>query len=185
MKKEINTVIKLWHIRTFLILKIPFIIFSVYFCDLNPAYPYEQPTHVTITEKAVGQAANYATFVSNFQLNGDESIKSGSYHEDDGYLTLSRSRHHFYDPINGQGLLAPFPVCMFTCKPSLAWGFNDIKNEYSWTKAREYMYIALTGQNFNGEPIAITSNQRNIYFQKMFQSVGRDMHLVQNLLRFA
>jgi hypothetical protein len=163
------------------LLKTATILPSALFYVLNPAYGYERPTHVNITQQAIGQANNYSAFISNFHFNGIESIKKGSDHEDDGFLTLSRSRHHFYDPTNGLGLVAPFPVCIFTCKPSLEWGFNDTNNEYSWTKAREYMCIGLTGINFDEVMVAPTADQRNEYIQKMFRSVGQVMHLVQDL----
>lgn len=127
-------------------------------------HAYEVPTHVKITEQAISEAINYWTFVSNFQLNGDNSIKEGSEREDD-LFPLVRPRNHFYDPTNGQGL------CTLLCSPSLAWGYKyggflpATGNDYSWTKAREYMYIALTGKNFNGDTMAATAGQRNENFQ--------------------
>jgi len=43
------------------------------------------------------------------------------------------------------------------------------------------MYIALTGKNFNGDTKAATADERNIYFQLMYRSVGQVMHLVEDL----
>jgi len=161
---------------------------------LSPSHPvnaYELATHVNITQKAIGQADNYAFFVDNFQINGDDSIVEGSQREDD-YITfqppptvLVRFRHHFYDPTNGNGLINPVCYTFFLlaggCRPSLEWGFNYADNSYSWTKAREYMYIALTGKNFSGDIVAATADERNKKFQLMYRSVGQVMHLVEDL----
>jgi hypothetical protein len=127
----------------------------------------------------MSQALNYTRFLSEFQsdtANADNDIKNGSIREDD----FPRPRHHFYDPTNGQG------ICPGLCVPSLEWGYKSDRllvenNLYSWTKAREYMHIGLTGKNFNGMSIATTANERNQYFQLMFRSVGQVMHLVEDL----
>ncbi len=168
-------------------IKFTFLLLIILLSAFKIANAYEVSTHIKITEKAMGQAANYNAFTSAFTIDGNNSIAEGSNHEDD-IISLTtpfvpvRSRHHFYDPTNGSGLT--FSGCnLFPagCKPSLMWGYRDSDNDYSWTKAREEMYTALTGKDFNEVTVASTADERKEYFQKMFRSVGQVMHLVQDL----
>lgn len=138
----------------------------------SPTVAYEIETHAKITEQAASQAAHFLSFINHFQTDGKsqiETMKNGSQSEDNGL----RPAHHFYDPINGQGLNnGGIPLG----KPSLEWGYRDdtlfIGNNFSWTKAREYLYAALT---------ATTPELRNQNLHDMFRSVGQVMHLVQDL----
>lgn len=152
---------------------------STIFLSTSPIVAaYEVPTHAKVTEKAISQSINYQAFESIFEINGDRSIIEGSRLEDNG----ARPRNHFYDPTNGLGLNING---ISLGKPSLEWGFKDdsllFSNNYSWTRAREYMYIALTGTNFNGDTVAATADERNQYSQLMFRSVGQVIHLVEDL----
>ena len=156
-----------WWNRTkwIFIFSAAFMLHFVSFLFLTSTYAYERPVHVKITQQAISQATNYLSFMNDFRPDSDsadEGIKNGSFREDD----IPRFIHHFYDPQNGQG------ICPVICVPSLEWGLNDTDNDYSWAKARNYMYQALTGGN---------GATRSASFSKMFRSVGRVMHLVQDL----
>lgn len=173
MERQDGIYVKLlWALRTFFLAALMLIRHS-------NVYPYEVITHRNITDEAMGQALNYTRFLNEFQLdvaNAENNIKNGSIREDD----LPRPRHHFYDPTNGQG------ICPVFCVPSLEWGYKSERllvenNLYSWTKAREYMHIGLTGKDFNGLTVATTAAERDQYFQLMFRSVGQVMHLVEDL----
>lgn len=152
-------------------------------CGLESTNAYEILTHMKITEKAINQSKNYQSFKSVFGIYGNYSIIEGSKEEDNSFdIPPVRARHHFYDPTNGNGLVSP--LCSFFlggCIPSLTWGYDHPNNDFSWTKAREEMYIGLTGKNFNEVAVAPTEEQRKEYSQKMFRSVGQVMHLVQDL----
>lgn len=147
-----------------------FVLFFLF--SSSPVFAYEIETHAQITEQATSQAAHFLSFVNQFQLDGGlqiETIKNGSRSEDDDIRAL----HHFYDPTNDLGLTVPlFP----DGQPSLAWGFNGGQalrpNAFSWTKAREYLYAALT---------SAAPEQRNQNLHGMFRSLGQVMHLVQDL----
>ena len=142
---------------------------------------YEIPTHKMITEQAIPQSSNYSGFSRIFQLDSARSIINGSDLEDK-LFPIIRPRNHFFDPTNGEGLsTSGLPIG----EPSLAWGYDGgnsfFSNDYSWTKAREYLYISLTGKDFNGNLIAVTGEERSEYFLKTYRSVGQVMHLIQDL----
>ncbi len=140
-------------------------------------YAYKTDTHQNMTAKAADLSTRYHQFISEFkfELNASRGFMVvGSFAEDE----TPRFGNHFYDPINGNGL------GIFL--PAITWGYRTeglglFNNEYSWTKAREYLYIALTGKNFNGETVAATTEQQNEYFKLLFRSLGQVVHLVQDM----
>lgn len=107
-----------------------------------------------------------------------EWIKWGSKkedHPDSGSLIealvnhASRASKHFYNPLTGQGLTdRPYPG---ESVPSLNWAHNNSNNEYSWAKAREYYFKALTSQ---------TKEERDENFAKTFRALGQALHLLQD-----
>jgi len=96
-------------------------------------------------------------------------VKYGGCKEDDFNVQLTRCNNHFYDPTTGKGLTdnpGIFPVS------SLSWGQNNLINDYSWSKAREYYYLALTSEDID---------DRNMYWALTFRSLGQVCHLLQDL----
>lgn len=96
-------------------------------------------------------------------------IEDGAKLEDD----LLRPRYHFHNPLltwdvsgYSYGLLGPYTS-------SIIWSQSPIgqNNLYSWRDARDNYYSALT---------AATDAARAPYYQKMFQSLGAVMHLVED-----
>lgn len=107
-----------------------------------------------------------------------EWIKWGSKkedHPDSGSLIEALVNHarraskHFYDPVNEIGLTDhPYPGASV---PSLNWASNHSDNGYSWVKAREYYFKALTSQ---------TKEERDENFAKTFRVLGQVLHLLQD-----
>ncbi len=126
---------------------------------------YKTDTHRVISLRAANLSTRYSQFVNDFNADPNEAVQYimyGSVAEDDeGFL---RFVNHFYDPINETGLgLSP---------TALSWGYSNSANDYSWTKARSYMYQALTGADIRA---------RHENFQKLFRSLGQIIHLVEDM----
>ena len=146
---------------------------AILLCISDVTDAYEKPTHARITQHAIEQAPNYKRFLNSLQINANNQVIEGSVREDDLFSgPLFRPRHHFYDPTNGSGLISPLCALIDGCKSSLQWGLNDTDNDYSWTKARQYMYEAFTSPD---------QGNRSTNFDNMFRSLGQVIHLVQDL----
>jgi hypothetical protein len=106
-----------------------------------------------------------------------EWIKEGAKLEDE---THCRSRNHFHDPLKswdsaGLNNSVLNTICYtyygesFSVDSSIIWSQKPTENLYSWIKAREYYYTALTNND---------KNFREDYLAKTFRSVGQVMHLI-------
>lgn len=110
-----------------------------------------------------------------------EWIKEGAKLEDE---TICRSRSHFHDPLKswdsaGLNNVAVNTYCFskgedFSVDSSIIWaqkqpGLLFTKNYWSWPKAREYHYKALTASD---------KATRELFFAQTFRSLGQVMHLI-------
>jgi hypothetical protein len=119
-------------------------------------------------------------------------MKTGSIHED-GYLLPPRADNHFWDPIwnnyfnpsrpNNGGLVDWFSgnsnkewaLRNFDCTGPLVSGNDSISsscNDYSWNKARNEFYQAVTGTD---------QASRDLHFQNMYECLGRVIHLIEDM----
>ena len=142
------------------------IFFILLLIPLN-ADGYWVKTHRKITEHAI-TASNIKQYLfNNLGISLEKNVfnekfawlwmQDGSEWEDDG----TRWRSHFYDPTTGAGLSIG--------ETSLRWGKDYDVNEWSWVKARNYYYTALT----QGD---MTVRERN--FAYLFRALGQIVHLV-------
>ena len=95
--------------------------------------------------------------------------------------TVCRSRNHFHDPLKswdkaGFNNLAINTLCAsplfkdrFWVDSSIIWSQKKSDNLYSWVKAREYYYKALTIQS---------KEAREANLAQSFRAVGQVMHLL-------
>src|SRR3972149_5279023 len=112
-----------------------------------------------------------------FTLNGEPKnvkdwIKFGSLMEDAGNIFTSKYYNHFHNPTlawEEAGLNMIYPDVINTS--SLIWAQDD-SNEWSWQKARNYYYLALTSSS---------PDQRSENFAKTFKGVGHIIHLIQDV----
>src|SRR3990172_5606612 len=92
-----------------------------------------------------------------------EQIKDGAKEEDSGNIFTSSFYNHYHNPRltwDKAGLNTIYPF--INGKSSLLWAQDD-SNEWSWQKAREYYYLALTSS---------TDTVRSENFAKTFKGVG-------------
>ena len=90
-------------------------------------------------------------------------IEDGGEEEDAGNIFTSKYYNHFHNPTlawEEAGLNMIYPDVINTS--SLVWAQDD-SNEWSWQKAREYYYLALTSS---------TDTVRSENFAKTFKGVG-------------
>ena len=134
-------------------------------------------------------------------------VKDGAELEDD---PACRASNHFHDPLvpsweeaglsDMQGLVklwcwgfgaGKYPPNQISSSVTWATGFRSPQpldkddnvsafNEWDWDSAREYYYVYLTGENFNGEVIASDQKSRNNYFAKCLRALGQVLHLLQD-----
>ncbi len=114
-------------------------------------------------------------------------LRDGGRYEDVPPWTIIpylRSVNHFHNPLkawNEAGLND-----IFTGTSSVIWAQDQsssglfLGGDWSWKKAREYFYIALTGKDFSGNLVAADKTQRDAYFAKTFRACGQIMHLVED-----
>jgi hypothetical protein len=121
-----------------------------------------------------------------------ELIKAGSVNED-GYLIPPRAENHFWNPIWNNFFNPPRPnhgglydllsgnsnkewtLGNFDCAGPLVSGNNSISsscNDYSWNKAREEFYQAMTGTD---------QASRDLHFKNMYECLGRILHLIEDM----
>lgn len=138
-------------------------------------------------------------------LNGQKVydwVSNGGKFEDEPAYT--RSRNHFHNPLLSwdQAGLNSFP---FTGQSSALWiqdqenrRSTDLGGDWSWKKARQFYYAALTGDSTAPElsgfkveeewgnsitivgKTAMSEAERNRFFAWTFRAVGQTMHLVQD-----
>jgi len=130
---------------------------------------YWVATHEKVTKQALIDATidQYLKANLNISLTTKinnrlvrEWIELGSKWEDDSTRWLA----HFYDPTTGKGLWG-------SAVPSIIWGKDYYENVWSWAKARDYYYIALTHTD---------TTVRETNFAYLFRSLGQVMHLVHD-----
>ncbi|MBI4837629.1 MAG: hypothetical protein HY806_00440 [Nitrospirae bacterium] len=165
-------------------------------------YPLSVETHETINEIVANGTMNSFSLngylINNLGLSGGVNeffdnkkvytwFALGGRYEDIPPWTIIpyvRSVNHFHNPLklwNEAGLND-----VFTGTSSVIWAQDQssagisLGGDWSWKKAREYFYIALTGKDFNGNLVATDKAQRDAYFAKTFRAVGQLMHLVQD-----
>lgn len=135
-------------------------------------YTYDGKTHSKIAEKAV-EKSNLSEYLKNNlgisdgkKFNGKtakEWIMLGAKLED----SKIRMFNHFHNPIDNSGLHD-----IGSGKSARLWGTTTSNNDWSWQKAREYYYKALT---------LPTKAERETAYADMFRSLGQVMHLVQDM----
>ncbi|MFQ5901343.1 MAG: hypothetical protein ACE5IH_07285 [Thermodesulfobacteriota bacterium] len=154
---------------------------------------YKVSTHRIITKGALGRSQNYDRFINDFNVDrtqANNEVIDGSELEDGENESDRRWFNHYYDPINVRGLYF-FTPSLQGGRISKEWGYNGgsglsgypFSNDYSWIKAREYMYITFTGNDFNGNIVAPTQNERDNYSKLMFRSIGQVIHLVEDMVQ--
>jgi len=159
-------------------------------------------THDQITDQSIGKSNldKYLISYLGFPKGKDtlyngisitELIKAGSKNED-GYLVPPRAENHFWNPIydhltpirtNNGGLSdllsgdssKEWALGNFDCAGPLVSGNNSISsscNDYSWNKAREEFYQAVTGTD---------QTSRDLHFKNMYECLGRILHLIEDM----
>lgn len=160
----------------------------------------EKYTHPQITNKAINQS-NLNTYLIRYLNNNDgiktlygsknivKLIESGSTNED---ASLKRSENHFWNPLKNEGLDDWSFGLHFTGYSNRDWTLGyDIGNgnpifacdsgdnfdsstcnDYSWRKARAEFYQAMT---------STTRESRDDNFIKMYESLGRVIHLLEDM----
>lgn len=174
-------------------MKINYIIMVILilFCHHSSIYAYDDEyTHQQITEAAILKSILHDYLRSYVGIsegrekiyNGKpivELLKSGSTNEDHPF---TRSRHHFWNPLNNSGLhdrgcgmaLNWVPLCfVFWGSANRDWAMGLVEeNEYSWEDARQAYYAALTSP---------TEEDRDKNFILMYESLGRVLHLIEDM----
>jgi len=170
-----------------------FILFLIIFFNTSISNAYDTDNvHPLINENALFQSNVDSYMKSQLHLkNGaaelfkgkevKEWLKEGARLEDE---TICRSRSHFHDPLKswdsaGLNNVAVNTYCYskgedFSVDSSIIWsqkqpGLLFTKNYWSWPKAKEYYYKALT----TGDKAT-----RETFFAQTFRSLGQVMHLI-------
>lgn len=108
----------------------------------------------------------------------------------------TRAYNHFHDPLKNwdeAGLDAAINVIYFARYgqwpvSQIIWGLEPGRQDFprnqtgdwSWAKAREYYYRYLTGNDFAGNPVAVTQTERDTCFADCFRALGQVMHLLED-----
>jgi len=130
-------------------------------------FAYKTDTHIGISKEAENLSENYWMFLQEFSQDPETAFgltEFGSFAEDNDPRYLK----HFYDPIYEVGL--SHLVGHF--ETALSWGYQSPDNEYSWTKAREHMYQAVTSSD---------QETRDTNFRQLFRSLGQVLHLMEDM----
>lgn len=166
--------------------------------NFNASAYDEKITHPYITDAAIGRSIlnNYlksylgipnGILKEYYGISISDLIKTGSTNED----VSSRPCNHFWNPLKDEGL-DEYYIIHFTGEPNRNWalgyevntgnplyscpsGDNSTSsscNDYSWRKARDEFYKALTGT---------TESIRNEHFKEMYESLGRILHLMEDM----
>ncbi|MBI4686583.1 MAG: hypothetical protein HY756_02215 [Nitrospirae bacterium] len=107
-------------------------------------------------------------------LNGKEVwkwVRDGGRTEDEPMYT--RSLNHFHDPLktwDSSGFKGTFKSSIVWAQDQ-GWIGSQFGGDWSWKKARDSFYKALT---------AMTKIERDNNFSETFRGLGQAMHLVQN-----
>lgn len=166
-----------------------FIIFQ--FAGIELAFGYNIPTHKSITLKSAQLSTIEAYLQRNlsigpytlfyegslgFTKTATDWIIAGSSFEDNppiiaetGLSDTVRFRNHFHNPLTNQGLSDGLD---FFAKSAESWAIADSGNNWSWIRARQYLFDALTQS---------TKEARDDNFAKLFRSLGQVVHLIQDM----
>jgi hypothetical protein len=110
----------------------------------------------------------------------------------------SRAYNHFHDPLkdwDNAGLDNAFLNGLYRGHywrnpiSAILWGLDSGRQDFSqnttgdwsWGMAREYYYIYLTGNDFEGNVVTDTQDEREANFADCFRSLGQVMHLLQDM----
>ncbi len=150
-------------------------------CSLNNVLAWsDKITHRDLSEKAFEYSVLNQGYLKNIGFNETteflewvkKQIREGAIEEDAGNIFTAYYYNHFHNPLatswNQAGLSTIYPF--INGKSSLLWA-QDASNPWSWQKAREYYYNALTLQ---------TKTDRQANFAKTFKGVGHIIHLIQD-----
>jgi len=145
----------------------------------------------TYLKSYIGLTKGIGTITNGVQIK--ELIKTGSRNEDS---PLMRAENHFWNPYRDEGLDDSLLGYHFTGLRNRAWALalesccdtdcdclntpgvtgnyvnSNQCNDYSWTKARQEFYQAMTSTD---EAI------RNAHFRNMYESLGRILHLMEDM----
>lgn len=132
-------------------------------------------------------------------------LQSGSTLEDDA---VCRPSNHFHNPRNDLAWTASgltdqnwflSRYCSETTYPpqfiksNIYWatGYQEpapdgyrlmsTPNEWDWNRAREALYVYLTGKKYQGNVVAITETEREIWLTKSLRGLGQVLHLIQDM----
>jgi hypothetical protein len=166
------------------------------------SYALSVETHVTINQYIAGNTINSFSLNNYLKknlgfsegkdefINGQEVYRwlgDGGIYEDVPPWTIIpylRSVNHFHNPLNPWNAAGLNDI--FTGTSSVIWAQDQssagilLGGDWSWKKAREYFYIALTGKDFSGNILAMDKVTRDKAFADTFRAVGQVMHLVQD-----
>lgn len=137
------------------------------FLFVKGAYAYKTDTHKAISVKAAALSERYKQFLNEFSQDSEAAFELtgfGSVAEDNDPRYLK----HFYDPINEVGLSR----IVGHFEAAISWGYQSPDNLYSWTKARNYMYQALTGT---------TRSVQDENYKNLYRALGQIIHLVEDM----
>jgi hypothetical protein len=163
------------------------------------ASAYEIETHAKVSEAAFDQSGLHdGPLLTDLGLKSSDSfpdsqdpepktirelVSEGSQFEDGFSCLETRPRHHFFDPLTGEGL--HWTVQLFfgpglidvAGNPSPDWALEDKRDfgneqRYSFKHAREYFYDALT---------ATTPAARDTNFGLTFQTLGHVIHHIEDM----
>lgn len=175
-----------------MIRRMTFVILFVFYCNSIFAYD-EEFAHPYITQTAINKSnlenslTQYLGINEGLRKSYDgksivQLIQTGSSNED----LSSRARNHFWNPWRGEGLNdlitgLPNPDWamgydgnggpLYQCDSGNHWSDSSC-NDYSWRKAREHFYAALTG---------LTEESRKENYKEMYESLGRIIHLMEDM----
>lgn len=193
--------------------KLILLVFAIF---LQPLFSeaLEKPTHSVINYKAatISQLNDFLINQLNFyrginqEISGSniiDLISLGGLTEDEPAYT--RSRNHFHNPLfpMAQWNQAGLNSLLFTGQSSALWvqdqanrRSSDLGGDWSWKKARQFYYAALTGDStdlngvrveetfFNSTTITGSTNlnraEREKFFAWAFRALGQTMHLVED-----
>jgi len=173
------------HLRLYLIFPLILIAFT-----FNNSWAWDdQSTHRDLSKIAAQKSilnAQNGDYLKNLgYTKGDEEIfalfglpkkvwdwvEEGSEEEDAGNFLNGRYYNHFHDPTKAwdqAGLSTIYPGV--NGKSSVLWA-QDVSNDWSWQKVRDYYSLALTSQ---------TVTDRNTNFANTFKGLGHIIHLIQD-----
>lgn len=151
------------------------------------AFAYEVTTHEDLSEQAVLRSKlkdvlpSIGLKTTNDPLTDIDTTRTiaewiiiGANHEDDTIsANFARYRNHFFDPQHG---VAGYSFGALSGEPSLDWALEDTKTfitqSYSFKKARQYFYDALTLRN---------KDTREQWMARTFYTLGHVIHHPQDM----